>query len=208
MAYSVIKKPSDYFNTKLYTGDGANYPSTQSITGVGFQPDLIWLKSRNNAYPHFLYDAVRTNRYAIFTNDTQAENSGTVNQMTSFDSDGFKVANDGAGVATNGSGSTMTSWNWLASNTTASNTDGTISSTVSANTTSGFSIVSYTGNGTDGATVGHGLTSPKLVLIKDRDNATPWLMYGYPNHPAFPNDGSLIKLNESSAICCKCISCI
>jgi hypothetical protein len=82
----------------------------------------------------------------------------------------------------------------------SSNFSGSIQSTVSANTTAGFSIVSYTGNGTDGATVGHGLTSPKLVLIKDRDNSTPWLMYGFPNHPTFATDGDLIKLNLSDAL--------
>jgi hypothetical protein len=88
----------------------------------------------------------------------------------------------------------------VAGGSASSNSDGSITSSVSANTTAGFSIVSYTGNGTDGATVGHGLTSPKLVLIKDRDNSTPWLMYGFPNHPTFTTDGDLIKLNLSDAL--------
>ena len=191
MAYTTIDKPSDYFNTKLYTGTGG----TQAITGVGFQPDWVWLKARSSAYSHQLFDVVRGATKLLSSEETSAEQ--TLSGVTAFGSDGFTVGSD---AGSNNNTTTFASWNWKAGGSASSNTDGSITSTVSANTTSGFSIVSYTGNGTDGATVGHGLTSPKLVLIKDRDNATPWLMYGYPNHPAFPNDGSLIKLNENSAM--------
>ena len=197
MAYTTINKSSDYFNTKLYTGNG----STNNITGVGFKPDMTWLKKRNGTANHHLVDAVRGVGYYLYPNlnNTQGGNGSAL--LTSFNTDGFTLD---SGADSNASGATGVGWSWKAGNlsngTGVSNTDGSITSTVSANTTSGFSIVSYTGNGTDGATVGHGLTSPKLVLIKDRDNATPWLMYGYPNHPAFPNDGSLIKLNENSAM--------
>jgi len=167
MAYTTIKKPSDYFNTKLYTGNG----STQSITGVGFQPDFTWLKSRNNTYDNFLYDAVRGQGKYLQSNRTSVE--ADTDQMTSFDSDGYTVGVTG-GVATNGSGSTMASWNWLANGAGSANTDGSISSTVSANTTSGFSIVSYTGNGTV-STVGHGLGSaPKMIIIKNRSRTDAW----------------------------------
>ena len=186
-----LDKPSDYFNTKLYTGTGG----TQAITGVGFQPDWVWLKARSSAYSHQLFDVVRGATKLLSSEETSAEQ--TLSGVTAFGSDGFTVGSD---AGSNNNTTTFASWNWKAGGSASSNTDGSITSTVSANTTSGFSIVSYTGNGTDGATVGHGLTSPKLVLIKDRDNATPWLMYGYPNHPAFPNDGSLIKLNENSAM--------
>ena len=191
---AIIDKPSDYFNTKLYTGTG----SELAITGVGFQPDLSWFKTRSDANGHTLIDSVRGITKRLASHNTQAEITQS-DMLESFDSDGFTLGDDSNNY-TNWSGKTWVAWNWKAGGSASSNSNGSITSSVSANTDAGFSIVSYTGNGTDGATVGHGLTSPKLVLIKDRDNATPWLMYGYPNHPAFPNDGSLIKLNESSAM--------
>jgi len=161
-----INKPTDYFNTKLYTGTGAS----ASITGVGFQPDWVWIKSRTSADWHILTDAVRGATTEIYTNATNGDNTN-VNQLTSFDSDGFSLggAND-----TGRSGENFVAWNWLADNTSgSSNTDGSITSTVSANTTSGFSIVSYTGSGTSSDTVGHGLgVAPKVVIVKDRSSGT------------------------------------
>jgi hypothetical protein len=172
MAYSTIDKGSKYFNTKLYTGDGTG---AKAITGVGFQPDLVWLKTRSTAFHHQLHDRVRgATAGAIYSSLTNAQDSNY--PITSFDSDGFTLGNSASLIADsfgsqNFSGTTMCSWNWLASNTSgSSNTAGTISSTVSANTTSGFSIVSYTGNGSSSATVGHGLgVTPALVIIKPRD---------------------------------------
>jgi hypothetical protein len=167
MAYTDIDKPDDYFNTVLYTGNG----TTQSITGVGFQPDWIWIKGRSSAQYHTLYDVVRGVNNRLFTNTTDAESTTT--QMTSFDSDGFSVST-GGGVydSTNGSGITFASWNWKANGAGVSNTAGSINSTVSASTTSGFSIVSYTGNATAGATIGHGLgVAPSLIITKARANA-------------------------------------
>jgi len=171
MAYTTIKKPSDYFNTKLYTGTG----SSNAITGVGFQPDWIWFKCRSEAQSHFLFDAVRGSNKTIQSHTTNAEATSTA-LLTSFDSDGFTVNTDD-GV--NGSSKTYAAWNWLADNTSgSSNTDGSITSTVSANTTSGFSIVSYTGTGAN-ATVGHGLGSaPKMVITKSRDTTgLDWRTY-------------------------------
>jgi len=139
MAYTTIDKPTDYFNTKLYTGTG----STQSITGVGFQPDWVWVKCRSNADGHVTSDSVRGANKQLFTNTTDQEFSATT-QITSFNSDGFSLGTD-SGV--NGSGRTFASWNWSAGGTASSNTDGSITSSVSANTTAGFSIVSYTGTG-------------------------------------------------------------
>ena len=166
MAYTDIDKPEDYFNTVLYTGNG----SSQSITGVGFQPDLLWIKSRGLAGNHFLSDIIRGSTKRLKSNASDAED--TITSLSSFDSDGFTLSNTGY----NGSGETFATWNWLASNTTASNTNGSITSTVSANTTSGFSIVSYTGNGTAGATIGHGLSSsPKVVIIKSRSLDRNWM---------------------------------
>jgi len=169
MAYTTIKKPSDYFNNKLYTGNG----STQSITGVGFQPDLTWIKQRNGTGYHNTYDAVRGSTKRLQNNVTDAEVT-VATSLTSFDSDGFSLGSNGD---TNGSSNTTVAWNWLGANGTTANTDGSISSTVSANTTSGFSIVSYSGNSTSGATVGHGLgVAPKVIIVKARDRGDNWIL--------------------------------
>ena len=171
MAYTTIKKPSDYFNTKLYTGNGG----TNAITGVGFQPDLIWIKDRDTAgNSHIWTDSVRGNTKNIYSNLTNAEATNT-DRVTSFDSDGFTLGAD-ASQGVNDSGSSQVSWNWLAGGTASSNTQGDIASTVSANTTSGFSIVSYTGTGSN-ATVGHGLgVAPKCIIVKDRDGVRSWIV--------------------------------
>ena len=170
MAYTTIKKPSDYFNTVTYTGNA----STLSVTGVGFQPDWTWIKDRNSAGDdHALYDAVRGTTKRIRSNQNDAENTQS-DGLTSFDSDGFTVGTNGA---SNGDGQPFVAWNWLGANGTASNTDGSITSTVSANTTSGFSIVSYTGTGAN-ATVGHSLNSaPKMIIFKNRTVARNWISY-------------------------------
>jgi hypothetical protein len=167
MAYTDIDKSDDYFNTVLYTGNG----STQSITGVGFQPDLVWVKSRNDSFNHANWDIVRGTSNALQTSTTSAEQ--TIEGVTSFDSDGFTLS---TAASANSNTKTFVSWNWLADNTSgSSNTDGSITSTVSANTTSGFSIVSWTGTGTNPSTVGHGLgTAPSCIILRDRDNVSDW----------------------------------
>jgi hypothetical protein len=170
MAYTTIKKPSDYFNTKLYTGNGG----TNNITGVNFQPDWVWIKQRDGTFGHDLYDAIRGATKVLNTNNTSAEYTETA-RLTAFNADGFSL---GSEPPTNGNGNLYTSWNWLGANGTASNTDGSITSTVSANTTSGFSIVSYTGNNTTGATIGHGLGSaPKMIIFKSRSGTKNWITY-------------------------------
>jgi hypothetical protein len=200
MAYTTINKPSLYFNTVLYTGDGT---TNRSITGVGFKPDWTWIKSRSNTYYHELYDAVRgfastTNGRVLYSNTTGVE--GTPNTFNSFNTDGFTVSNQSGEVGTNGNGATFVAWNWLGANTTASNTQGTITSTVSTNTTSGFSIVSYTGNGTAGATVGHGLgVKPRIVIIKNRDSATNWSVYSQALVDKTGNNSSTLVLNNTAA---------
>ena len=167
-----LDKPSDYFNTKLYVGDGT---TSNAITGVGFQPDWVWTKNRTNARGHGLFDSVRGADKWLQSNNNLAEQlEGEGYGVLSFDTDGFTVGN---GTGTNESGSNMVAWNWLASNTTASNTDGSITSTVSANTTSGFSIVSYTGTGAN-ATIGHGLgVAPKMIITKARGTTNNWGTY-------------------------------
>ena len=118
MAYTTIDKPSDYFNTKLYTGNG----STNAITGVGFQPDWVWIKARSQARNHKLYDSVRGVTKTLGSNESDAE-ATVATSLTAFGSDGFTVSSD---VSVNESSETFVAWNWLASNTTASNTDGSI----------------------------------------------------------------------------------
>ena len=162
MAYTTIDKPSDYFNTKLYTGNGG----TNAQTGVGFQQDFTWIKARSNAENHNLFDAVRGATKRIRSNGSEAEDTRTTS-LTAFGTDGFTL---GSGSQVNTNGWTFASWNWKANGgTTSSNSDGSITSTVQANTTAGFSIVTFTGTGSN-ATVGHGLGSkPEWFLIKNRD---------------------------------------
>jgi len=197
MAYTTIKKPSDYFNTKLYTGN----LSTNNITGVGFQPDFCWLKSRTQGGTgyngnNFFFDNVRGVENFLRSDLSNAE--GTLStSLTSFDSDGFTI---GALDNINNSGDSFVSWNWLASNTTASNTDGSITSTVSANTTSGFSIVSYTGTGAN-ATIGHGLNAEcKMVIIKNRTDAVDWSVNHQPLCASLGDYTRYLTLNSTSAV--------
>jgi len=166
-----INKSSEYFNTVLYTGNG----STNTITGVGFQPDWTLLKDRNDTSGTRVYDSVRGAIKRIRTDTTDAEIDDS-DGLTAFGSDGFTLGADGA---TNANSTLYVSWNWLGANGTASNTDGSITSTVSANTTSGFSIVTWTGNSTASQSVGHGLGAvPKVILTKNTDNGSqPWKCY-------------------------------
>ena len=193
MAYTDIDKPDEYFNTKLYTGTG----SSLGVTGVGFQPDFVWFKNRGTTNSHGLQDVVRGfNTTGIqSTNGTDADpsfNGSTLGYVSAVSSDGFTVE---AGNCANASSNNYVSWNWLAGGTASSNTDGSITSNVSANTTSGFSIVSYTGNSTSGATVGHGLGSvPNWIIVKDRDNTRSWTVY----HQSIGNTHG-IYLNATSA---------
>ena len=140
----------DYFNTATYSGNS----STQNITSVGFQPDWVWIKSRSNASNHYLTDVVRGTSKGLQTNISNAEVTNT-NVITSFNSDGFSLGDDATANVANITGRTYVSWNWKAGGTAVSNTDGTITSSVSANTDAGFSIVAYQGNDASSATVGH-----------------------------------------------------
>ncbi len=171
--YTTIDNPGLFFNTVLYNGTG----SANSITGVGFQPDWVWIKQRNGVTNHKLHDAVRGSTKVLGSNETSAE--ATVAQgVTSFDSDGFSLGTDTSVNGAGGTGGTYVAWNWLGANGTVSNSDGSISSTVSANQTAGFSVVTYTGNGTAGATVGHGLGSvPKMIIVKVRNTTNTWVVY-------------------------------
>jgi hypothetical protein len=180
-----IEDGGEYFDTVLYTGNG----STQSITGVGFQPDFVWLKARSSAFGHGLFDVIRGTTKRLSSDGTGAE--GTESGVTSFDSNGFSI---GSATFGNNSGTTMVGWNWKANGAGVSNTAGTITSTVSANTTSGFSIVRFTG--TDAiATVGHGLGAvPKFMILKGIERSDWWGVY----HVSLGNT-KYLQLNTTSA---------
>ena len=175
-----------YFNAVLYTGDGS---TPRSIT-VGFQTDFVWHKPRTTTGDHQLFDAVRGAGKGLFTNGTFAEydyGTGSTSPFISFDSNGYTI-----GTGANGNTVPYVSWNWKANGAGSSNTAGTITSTVSANTTSGFSIVTWSGpNNNTTSTVGHGLgVAPSMVIYKDRADADNWNMW----HSSFTG-GEVIYLN-------------
>jgi len=162
---STIEDGGQYFNTVTYTGNGTD---PQSISGLNFQPDFVWVKSRSGGQSHVLTDAVRGATKTLYSDTTLAETTSSL--LTAFNSDGFDVEG-----GLNVSARTLVGWSWKANGSGVSNTDGSITSTVSANTTAGFSIVTYTGNGTAGATVGHGLgVAPDMIIVKNRDGVYHW----------------------------------
>jgi len=188
MAYTTINKGSSYFNTVIYSGNGTN---PTSITSVGFKPDWLWIKCRSDAFSHCLFDAVRGPSKRLISNSTAAESTET--QIASFDTSGWTMDAD---TANNGSGKTYVAWNWLGANTTVSNTSGTITSTVSANTTAGFSVVSYTGAQGSNFTIGHGLSvTPNIVFAKSRNTVDYWGVY-YRNNGVNTN---YMTLNSTDA---------
>ena len=170
MPYTTINKSSDHFNIKLYVGNGSD---GHSITGVGFKPDWVWTKNRDHAADHYVHDIVRGVEKAIRPNVASGTYDTSIN-LQSFDTDGFTV---GTQDGLNKSGDNIVSWNWLAGgNAGSSNSSGSTSSTVSANTTSGFSIVKYT-NPSSGSpfTVGHGLgAAPKMIITKNISASQTW----------------------------------
>jgi len=163
----------DHFNTVLIS---TGTDSETAITGVGFQPDFTWGKSRNSAYSHQLYDSSRGATKYLESDDTATE-ATDANSLKSFDSDGITIGT-GSTFSPYSNGNNVVFWNWKANGgTTSSNSDGSITSTVQANTTAGFSIVTYNGTGAT-ATVGHGLGSvPKMLIFKNRDNDQNWRTY-------------------------------
>lgn len=180
--------PQDYFNAVTWSGTG----SVQSITGVGFQPDFFWGKQRNANRGHILQDVVRGTTKVLNSHNANAEVTSTA-QVTSFDADGFTLGTD---PELNVAGGTHVGWNWRAGNGTSSNSDGATSSTVSANTQAGFSIVSWTGTGSS-TTIGHGLNStPELIINKNRSAAENWVVYSI----AQPNGTQYLRLNSTSAL--------
>ena len=193
MAYTAINKYTDYFKTKLYTGTGSN---GNAITGVGFQPDFLWIKDTVNVYSHRFYDAIRGVNSALNSDNTAAASQySQYGQLTSFDSDGFTVGQGSSnGAAMNDANDEHCSWNWKANGTGSSNSDGSVTSTVSASTAGGFSIVTWTGTGAT-ATIGHGLgVKPEMIWIKNTGAVENWIVY----HKSI-GSGNNLKLNLSDA---------
>jgi hypothetical protein len=206
MAYTTINKSTDYFNTKLWTGDDT---SPRSLTGIGFQPDWTIIKKRNTAASHVVFDAVRTagSTKGLATNSTALEGltatEGTTanyGYVSSFDSDGFTVTAGATQDAyVNNTSDNYVSWNWKANGAGVSNTDGSITSTVSVNTTSGVSISTYSGTGS-AATIGHGLGAvPQVMIVKNTYQAEHWIVYHHKLDASAPED-KYIRLNDAGAV--------
>jgi len=184
MAYTSVDDPTIYFNTVLYTGNG----STQTITGVGFQPDWVWIKNRSGAQGHSLYDVVRgfTTGTVLNTADNGAEATSEGNGLNGIDSDGFDLSGNNTVVGgTNASSQTYVAWNWAMgtsfSNDASATSVGSIDSSGSINTTAGQSIISWTGTGSAG-TIAHGLSAvPRMIIVKNRDQTDSWYVYHVAN---------------------------
>ena len=169
-----IARPSTVMDVKLYTGNG----TTNNITGLGFSPDLVWIKSRSDAFGHRLFDTVRPLNGALYTNTTEAERTVTTNDnFTAFNLGGFSLGATSSTNGSNASGSTFAAWTWNAGSSTVTNTSGSISSQVRANASAGFSVVTWTGQ-TAAGSIGHGLNAaPSLIICKARSNAQSWGVY-------------------------------
>jgi hypothetical protein len=171
-----------FFNATTYTGNGGTQTITNGVAGQSFQPDFVWAKQRNGTAFHALFDSVRGATLTIQSNTTTAEQTFST-ALTSFNSNGFT---SGSSTDTNQSGQSYVAWQWKAGGAAVTNTAGTISSQVSANTTSGFSVITYTGPGAGGGTVGHGLgVAPSMIIVKNRSASESWRV----GH-SFMNNGS------------------
>jgi hypothetical protein len=195
-----ISDPGKHFKTVLWTGNGTG---GRSITGVGFQPDLVWIKNRNTPTWYVINDSVRGANKALYSNQTYAENQTASNpvlsSLLSFDNDGFSLAVDpdtNGNSGWNNSGDNLVAWCWKAGNTTTTNTNGSIASQVSANQDAGFSIVSFTMNPAVGTyTIGHGLgKTPKFIITKQRNEPYGW----WTQHASLGSD-KYLALNETNA---------
>ena len=193
------EEPADHFNTVLYSGDGS---SSQSITGVGFEPAWTWIKSRGNAYAwHALIDSVRGVTKFLYSNvyNTEATSSAP---FKSFNIDGFSVGSDTSTARTNVSGETYVAWNWLASTSVSGSTSGAGTSksySGKSNTTSGFSIIAYAGNGTSGHDVPHHLgVKPEMIITKSRNYSYDWMVY-HKDIPTTYSHPPYIEWNETAA---------
>ena len=156
-----------------YTGTTASLAVSNAVNGVSFQPDFVWAKDRTANQQHMLFDSIR-GVYNFLTSNTTAAEGNNNQTLTGFNSNGFQLGTNG----TINNTVANVAWQWKAGGTSASNTNGSITSTVSAGATQGFSVVTYTGNSTAGATVGHGLgVTPSMIIVKPRTTVDDWLVY-------------------------------
>jgi hypothetical protein len=177
-----------YMDISLYTGTG----SARSVTGLNFQPDWVWIKERSSTSQHALFDAVRGVQKRIITDSTAAEDT-SAQLLTAFNSDGFSVGTDGA---INENSQTYVAWNWKANGAGSSNTNGSITSTVSVNTSSGFSIATMTTQASGTATFGHGLgVAPSMVICKFTSTSSDWYVW----HSSF-SGSQYVLLNTTGAV--------
>jgi len=166
-----INKPNEYFDISTWTA------TTSAISNLNFSPDWVWIKSTDSGNGHILFDTIRGANIRLSTAVTSGESTRT-DELMSFDSNGYTLGSSGNTNDTNPFNASYVGWSWRGSDSSAvSNTNGSITSTVSANTTSGFSIVSYTGTEAN-ATVGHGLgVAPKMIIVKRLNGTTDWQVY-------------------------------
>ena len=176
MAFTTINDPSAQFQTVLWTGDSADDRSITNTGNANLQPDVVWIKNRNSTQNHYLYDSTRGANVQLLPADTAGETT-VADRMQAFQTDGFQV---GSSSEVNYNSYTYVGWQWKATaGTTASNGNGSITSTVQANTTAGFSIVKWTGTGS-AATIGHGLgVAPQMIIVKNLDKSAQWGVYHY-----------------------------
>ena len=192
---------ADSFNAKTYTGNGG----TQSITGTGFTPDMVWLKNRTTTASHLLHDSVRGvgSSKSLHPNHTPAEGQlSSYGWIDSFDTNGFTVNASSNGHHSNRSGDSYVAWIWKSGGSVPTyNTTGSINSIVSTNSNAGFSIVQYVGDGVNGRTVGHGLSSePEVIIIKSRSSASFWAVYHKYNTGSSGNpETEYVRINSTNA---------
>ena len=165
-----IPNGASVMSATLYNGMGSNLSVNNAVNGIFYQPDFVWIKNRNSTQSNCLYDSVRGATQQLNSNNTGAE--GTYAGVSSFNAGGFSV-----GTADNNTANyTYVAWQWKAGGTSVPNTNGSITSQISANTTAGFSVVTYTGNGSTG-TVGHGLgVAPQMIIVKRRSATQDWIV--------------------------------
>jgi len=190
-AYTTIDDPSAHYQTQLYTGNG----STQSITNGGnsdLQPDFVWIKSRSDSSFNAWTDSTRGTSKRLYSNSTSGEESHT-DRVTAFNSDGFSL---GGSSLVNTNNYNYVAWQWKANGgTTAANSDGSLASVVQADTTAGFSIVTWTGAG-GARTVGHGLgVAPDVIIVKNRSTSTQWGVW----HKDLADTDNNLRINSTSA---------
>jgi len=163
-------------NTKLYTGDGN---ASKAITGVGFQPDWVWIKKRDGAASHIVSDSVRGVTKTLYTESTSAElTNNQYGWVSAFGTDGFTTTNTSPN-AINGDGIAYVSWNWKAGTTSIPSSGQSLTPTgMSYNATSGISIIRYDSTDTNPSTIPHGLgVTPELVIFRNLDDTTNWMVY-------------------------------